>query len=97
MLKIGFKLLFSLALVSLFSGCGTENSSADITPDLNETNGSTDPTLEEKIEKNSNFEIYNEDCFQGTNPALCGFEPTLSEDPSSGMPQIPCEDKVYCL
>lgn len=81
------KILFaSYILAVLLSGCGSDggSSSAVISP-------------EQKKAKNPNIEIYNENCQQGGNSNLCGYEPILSKDPSTSMPNLPCEDEVYCL
>ncbi len=53
--------------------------------------------IEQKKAKNPNIEIYNENCQQGENSNLCGYEPNLSKDPSTNIPNLPCDDEVYCL
>jgi hypothetical protein len=78
------KILFAgYILAVLLSGCGSS-------PEQN-------ITIEQKKAKNPNIEIYNENCQQGEKSNLCGYEPNLSKDPSTSMPQLPCGDEVYCL
>ncbi len=85
------KNILVIAVGFVFIGCGSDSGTITI------VDNNTSITVEQKRAKNPNFDLYNEDCQQGQNSQLCGFEPELSDNPSASMPNLPCEDEVYCL